>query len=922
MILRCECSKIVKFMSCFVAKVLSLQSITYVWLRKIHECMKVLQILILLFLSGMLGCVRNARSETAAPPEIKQVLFVSSYHSEQIWGRKVLNGVRKQLEKMGYNVDLRVIYLDSKRLTNLEVRESLLETQLREIQGKLDLIIVSDEEANNALFALDMPLLEETPIVFCGVMAYTGRPGRDNVTGVICDIDYEKVFLLGRKLFPEARQAYVLSDQTGAGQAHQALARRQLAGYADRFPIVFSGDTAFSVNDFLDELRNVYPLSFVILTTWQQEKQGTYLDPDIYYSIYASECPVPILTVIDNGLGKGIFGGIVTFADQMGRHAGSIAVRILNGERVESIPVDTVCPVPVFDDNQLKRWRVDRAELPAGCLILNEHVSFWRVYVNYIIIVGIAFVLLLLLVTFLILSHLRYRRMLHKSVYLEKATQQIADMLKKKTELLTNTLSSMSEGILVVDRDLRIVELNYASLVGLGCGSDVIGKPLKDVCEINRNGTGEGIEELAWKVIQDGKRQELALNTVLIPCGAPVQQVAGSISPLLNEGNDVNGAVIMIRDISREWRQQTFLRISINALQAYSWYYDVEQDVLRMGEGFWEDESLKEGLNTIDKLIDHIHPDDRDELRSCLEKIKSHDLREFVGVFRVDYHRTGRYRWLESRGIVETVEMSNGRKAMYVYGMGIDISRYKETEEKMALAMRKAEESDRLKSAFVANISHEIRTPLNNIVGFANLMTEEGFLAEEKKVFSDTIAHNSRALLGLLDDVLDLSRLEAGMDKVFFRVCDLYFLVHSMVDVGHLNVAEGVELVNKGPEKELLVVTDEVKLTKVFMNLVGNAKKFTTKGYIAIGARVSEDKKWIECMVEDTGIGISPENLEHIFDRFYKVNEFKQGTGLGLSICEAIIELLGGQIRVESTLGKGTTFYFSIPYRRPEEEDI
>ena len=146
MILRCKCSKIVKFMSCFVAKVLSLQSITYVWLRKIHECMKVLQILILLFLSGMLGCVRNARSETAAPPEIKQVLFVSSYHSEQIWGRKVLNGVRKQLEKMRYNVDLRVIYLDSKRLTNLEVRESLLETQLREIQGKLDLIIVSDVE--------------------------------------------------------------------------------------------------------------------------------------------------------------------------------------------------------------------------------------------------------------------------------------------------------------------------------------------------------------------------------------------------------------------------------------------------------------------------------------------------------------------------------------------------------------------------------------------------------------------------------------------------------------------------------------------------------------------------------------------------------------------------------------------------------
>jgi len=884
--------------------------------------MKVFLLFILFFLNGVLGYVQHAEGETGTPLEIRQVLFVSSYHSEQIWGRKVLNGVRKQLDRAGFNVDLRVIYLDSKRLTNTEVRNSLLETQLREVKGKLDLIIVSDEEANNALFSLDIPLVKETPIVFCGVIQYSKKLGFDQVTGVICDIDYEKVFLLGRKLFPEARKVYVFSDQSGAGQAHEALARRQLAKYKDRFPVVFAGDTISGVNSFLKELQEVYPLSFVILTTWQQGKQGVYLDPDIYYSMYAHECPVPILTVMDNGLGKGIFGGIVTFADQMGAKAGKIGVRILNGEQAKVIPIDTVHPIPVFDENQLKRWRVERKNLPVESLIVNERDAFWRTYGDYILIAGIAFVLLLLFVLFLVLSHLRYRKMLHRSIFLEKAAQQMAEMLKKKTELLTNTLSSMSEGILVVDRDLRIVELNYASLVGLGCGSDVIGKPLKDVCEINRNGTGEGIEELAWKVIQDGKRRELALNTVLIPCGAPVQQVAGSISPLLNEGNDVNGAVIMIRDISREWRQQTFLRISINALQAYSWYYDVEQDVLRMGEGFWEDESLKEGLNTIDKLIDHIHPDDRDELRSCLEKIKSHDFREFVGVFRVDYHRTGRYRWLESRGIVETVEMSNGRKAMYVYGMGIDISRYKETEEKMALAMRKAEESDRLKSAFVANISHEIRTPLNNIVGFANLMTEEGFLAEEKKVFSDTIAHNSRALLGLLDDVLDLSRLEAGMDKVFFRVCDMYFLVHSMVDVGHLNVAEGVELVNKGPEKELLVVTDEVKLTKVFMNLVGNAKKFTTKGHIAIGAQVSEDEKWIECMVEDTGIGISPENLEHIFDRFYKVNEFKQGTGLGLSICEAIIELLGGRIWVESTLGKGTTFYFRIPYRRPEEEDI
>lgn len=884
--------------------------------------MKVFLLFILFFLSGVLGCVQYVEGETGVPPEIRRVLFVCSYHSEQIWGRKVLNGVKKQLDRAGYNVDLRVIYLDSKRLTNTEVRNSLLEVQLREVKGKLDLIIVSDEEANNALFSLDIPLVKETPVVFCGVMRYSKKLDFDQVTGVICDIDYEKVFLLGRKLFPEARKVYVFSDQSGAGQAHEALARQQLAKYKDRFPVVFAGDSILDVNSFLKELQEVYPLSFVILTTWQQGKQGVYLDPDIYYSMYAHECPVPILTVMDNGLGKGIFGGIVTFADQMGTKAGKIGVRILNGEQAKAIPIDTVHPIPVFDENQLKRWRVERKNLPVKSLIVNERDAFWRTYGNYILIAGITFILLLLLVLFLVLSHLRYRKMLHRSIFLEKAAQRMAEMLKKKTEILSNTLSSMSEGILVVDKELRVIELNHASVVGLGCEGDVIGKPLKEVCEINRNRGGEGIEDFVQKVMGERMRRDLALNTVLIPCGAPVQQVTGSVSPLLNESGEVNGAVIMLRDVTREWQQQTFLRISINALRAYSWCYDVNNNIMTVGESFPKDETLSRDLSTIEKYMSHIHPDDRGELLACLEGITKDELKEFVVIFRVDYLCPGEYRWLENRGIVETVEMSNGRKAKYVYGMGIDINRYKVVEEKMAIAMRKAEESDRLKSAFVANISHEIRTPLNSIVGFANLMVEEGLPEEERKLSSDMITSNSRALLGLLDDVLDLSRLEAGMDKVFLCVCDLHFLVHSMLDIGRLNMAQGVELVNEGPREKLLVMTDEVKLTKVFMNLIGNAKKFTTQGHIVIGAKITSDGVWVECWVKDTGIGISPENLEHIFDRFYKVNEFKQGTGLGLSICEAIIELLGGQIWVESTLGKGTTFYFRIPYRKPKEEGI
>ena len=200
----------------------------------------------------------------------------------------------------------------------------------------------------------------------------------------------------------------------------------------------------------------------------------------------------------------------MTFADQMGTKAGKIGVRILNGEQAKAIPIDTVHPIPVFDENQLKRWRVERKNLPVKSLIVNERDAFWRTYGNYILIAGITFILLLLLVLFLVLSHLRYRKMLHRSIFLEKAAQQMAEMLKKKTEILSNTLSSMSEGILVVDKELRVIELNHASVVGLGCEGDVIGKSLKEVCEINRNRGGEGIEDFVQKVMGERMRRDLA----------------------------------------------------------------------------------------------------------------------------------------------------------------------------------------------------------------------------------------------------------------------------------------------------------------------------------------------------------------------------------------------------------------------------
>lgn len=874
-------------------------------------------ILIILSCRGVLPGAQIVVEEEIVQPDIKRVLFVGSYHAEQASGRKVLSAINLQFEKAGYHTDVRAVYLDAKRVSSMEARRSLLETHLREIPGDLDLIIVSDEEANEVFFTLDMPLVRETPVVFCGVVKHDPLPGFEHVTGVVSDIDYGEVFLLGRKLFPEARRAYVFSDMSGAGRVHNRLAREQLARCAGDFPIYYENDTVMEVKDVIRQFEEIYPISFVILTTWQQGVQGTYLDPDIYYSMYANACPVPIFSATDVGLGRGIFGGKISFSNQQGVQAGQLAVRILNGEEAGAIPVDTVRSVPVFDDFELRRWRLDYSELPPDSMVLNKGESFWKMYESYILLALGCFAVLLFLLVFLFYYHLRYRKMLKRSVYLEKAAQQMADILKKKTEILSNTLSSMSEGILVVDEQLRIMEINRTSIEGLGCGEHVINKPLRDICELGRDRDGNGLEGLVRASMRDRVRKDLALDTVLIPCGAPVQKVAGSISPLINTSGDVRGAVIMFRDITREWKQRKFLSISINALQAYSWFYDKETGKLDFGEGFVDDKTLKEELNTFEKFVKRIHPDDLGAVEEMMTRSVQEGNKEFTISFRFDNRNEGAYNWWECRGIVETIELGNGQSGKFVYGMCIDIGRHKLAEERLEQALRKAEESDKLKSAFVANISHEIRTPLNSIVGFTNLLVDDGYSYEEKIMFKDAISNNSHDLLRLLDDVLDLSRLEAGMETVNVGVCDMCFLVRSMLDIGHLNVSKGVEMIDEGPVGELLVLTDEVKLTKVFLNLIGNAKKFTTRGCIRVGAKVSSDGEWIECYVADTGMGISAEVLDHVFDRFFKANEFVPGTGLGLPICQAIMELLGGDIQVFSEVNKGTTICFRIPYRKP-----
>lgn len=237
-------------------------------------------------------------------------------------------------------------------------------------------------------------------------------------------------------------------------------------------------------------------------------------------------------------------------------------------------------------------------------------------------------------------------------------------------------------------------------------------------------------------------------------------------------------------------------------------------------------------------------------------------------------------------------------------------TRLKEFEEKAA----KAENASRMKSLFLANMSHEIRTPLNAIEGFSRVMAETD-VPEERMKYLEIIESNNSRLLSLINEILDLSRVEAGEIIIKKAPTDLEKMCQSIQQIFKFRCPPTIQLTWNKPDLNITMTTDENRLTQIFSNLISNALKHTTKGSIKYGYRIIDDGQNIEFYVSDTGSGITPEFMNQIFDAYAsKDAEQQKGFGLGLALCRIIVEKMGGDIRVDSEVGKGSTFTFTLPF--------
>ncbi len=377
-----------------------------------------------------------------------------------------------------------------------------------------------------------------------------------------------------------------------------------------------------------------------------------------------------------------------------------------------------------------------------------------------------------------------------------------------------------------------------------------------------------------------------------------------------HQGKQLKGELTELAKIQKHNVEYEFV---LRAMRLCVWHIDTKTMSLTFEQDFRDKVRDWTPTANIPNLIEGatvLEPHDRERLLKSMDDICQGRKSEYHEIYRVLTPYSAKpFFWEESYATVAERDV-DGKPTLLV-GTSMRIDERKAMEDALVLARNRAEESDRLKTAFIANMSHEIRTPLNAIVGFTSILPDVTDDTERKQLL-DLVHENTQKLLRIIDDVVNIAKVEAGQDELVMSTFDLNTILSDMSARYFKDVAQGVNLTTSFASEMLSVTTDHNRLQEILKHLLSNATKFTTQGSITIGYDAPQGNR-VRIWVRDTGKGIAEENHERVFERFFKVDEFIPGAGLGLSVCRTLAQSLGGEIGVDSKLGEGSCFWFEIP---------
>jgi PAS domain S-box-containing protein len=498
--------------------------------------------------------------------------------------------------------------------------------------------------------------------------------------------------------------------------------------------------------------------------------------------------------------------------------------------------------------------------------------------------------------------------------------------LRKERDLLQSLMENIPDSIYFKDIKSRFIRINRAKAyeIGLSNPHDAIGKSDIDYYDKERANIKLKDEEL---ILNTGAPL-ISKEEKLITKSGKERWISTTKSPVKDEKNNIVGLVGISRDISAQKEimqklneERDFLQVLMDYIPYTIYFKDLQCRFTKINQAQVKLIGIEKPEDAVGKTdfdffsgqhAQSAHEDEKRILSSGIPMLEKVELLK---------DSAGNNRWVSATKI--PVKDNYGNVTGLV-GISIDITENRIAEDKLRESKEKAEESDRLKTAFLANMSHEIRTPMNGIIGFSNLLRNTGLTENERNDFLNHITSCGNTLLNLIDDIIDISKIEAGQIKIRITECNINSIMHELNDsFAASKIRDGketVKLIKKTslPDNKSVTLSDPFRLRQIISNLIGNALKFTIQGSIEFGYTLEADD-YLQFYVKDTGIGIPKDKQEIIFERFGQVLDSnfyinQKGTGLGLAISSNLVKLLGGKMWVESEPGKGSTFYFTIPY--------
>ena len=661
-------------------------------------------------------------------------------------------------------------------------------------------------------------------------------------------------------------------------------------------------------NELQAYLLNDEPETGMLFSTWFYERKNLLGFPTLIsgdFQLVASS-PQPVFALRNAYVGKeGFAGGYFYDRMEMQNALSSALKQIFAGEDARNIPFTySKKSYPFINYQQLQMDGLDTTLCPKDSVFINKPLTFWQKY-QWWIICGVVLILSLLIIALVI-----YR-----------FQQKKITLLSAHDTLLRNMPISYTQIEVFFDKTGQIADMSYR------CGNIIFNDQFTPTTDGSQKNAFSQIEHLTHFMEMVFQEKQTVTFThyfkqtnsfyEFILCPASQKHTLDVFAVDITARKDAENT---LREINKK------LEMTLGIARIIPWRWDLKEGLIyceaqkildHMNFTKEKNSTVQVDIIKASEYFRKIHPEDFERMHHVHENLISGKLQHIKEEYRIITEVEGRKitDWMETNAVIDQRD-KNGYPISLV-GSLLLITERKRQEEALIRAREKAQESDRLKSAFLANMSHEIRTPLNAIVGFSRIIAESTD-AEERQNYYDIVEANNERLLQLINEILDLSKIEAGIVEFTITPVRLHPLCKEIHDALKFRCPEGVELVYEASDEEITVEGDKNRIFQVISNLIGNAFKFTTRGSVGYGYR--RKGNGIEFYVSDTGIGIQTDKLAKVFERFVKVNTFAQGTGLGLSICKTIIERLGGTISVCSEVGKGTTFTFTLPLAKDKRE--